>query len=113
MADNLLQGGYPFSGSGLVSGTGADIARQSGIITIQLLHYFSSFHAHRSPGCPPRPRDVFVFVLGLLSFAKSGQCVAIIWEHNITYKLDLEQVQDMGLYNYLELLTPFTVRERP
>lgn len=91
----------------------ADIAPQSGIITIQLLHYFSSFHAHRASGCPPRPRDVFVFVLGLLSFAKTGQCVAIIWEHNITYKLDLDQVQDMGLYNYLELLTPFTVRERP
>jgi hypothetical protein len=46
----------------------------------------------------------------VLSFAKTGQCVAIVWEHNITYKLNPDKVYDMVLYNYLELLTPFTVR---
>ena len=66
--------------------------------------------AYRCSGCSRRPRDIFVFILGVMSFAKTGQCVAIIWQHNITYKLNIAKVYDMVLHGYLELLTPFTVR---
>lgn len=112
VADNLLQGGYPFSRRQPRLGGIKSLKKtpQSGIVTIQLLHYFSYFNSSRCSGFSARPRDIFVFVLGVLSFAKSGQCVAIVWEQNITYKLDPEKVYEMSLHNYLELLTPFTVR---
>ena len=108
IADSLLQGGY-LRWVGSHVDQVADKTPQSGIITIQLLHYFSYFNAYRCSSCSLRSRDIFVFVLGVLSFAKSGQCVAIIWKQNITYKLDPVRIYDMELHNRLKLLTPFTV----